>query len=489
MLYCNWFDKDWLNKDLYFMPNWATNDEVFNILEFSFYYLVEKREEMIGRFWWKWYWLLLAKSLQNKPCFREIPFLIPNFHIIPTDFYKFEGENPNIEFDSKQEKYLKQVFDSFSNTPYIAIRSSADIEDIWDKNYSWVFYSWFCSTNDFEHFLEEIKKVLESAWNVRNKEIWMWIVIMEVTWIKHANWDFYPDWWWVMATTNFWDRTTISSEFWLPVWITSWKNSEVITFDLEENWNVLHACIKEWDSCKMYINDEFVLSNWILKKSHNKASLTRLDNNWMVWIFSWDIYKKIVYIWKQLERFFGYSLDIEFAVNNWEIYILQIRKYPNNYTRPNNMELPNLESKEIIFSSWDIFSWLWYLNNIELNFELLRLPFIPWNSEERRMHDNRVLIDALNKLEEKYSWGSYAIYLDRLETFPNIDLRKYPWLKLVTFKSDEERYKLSHTYMMLRESWIPHIIFKDNPDLSRIVRKIWKAFVYLDWNNWLYIYK
>lgn len=736
-----WYYKFKNFKSLNFIPDWATNNEVLNILELSFEFLIANKEELIWKYWWKAFWLILANSLKNKSCFSETSFYIPSFHTIPTNFFQFERKNkvnendlkifewildelnwfwPDTEiseriqnlvinyiwyiwkinnrsyidfwveeedfspliafaqyksnpiiwnenefafhnevwwynyikykdfklsilkqflqnnhnilkyllenltpenlvsqysffidfyseyyncdeyktdekwvyifrnwtrvyidpfidwefkywfidwlkivileflwvtkrktddeiksiddfdirktkiineqrwietdeeaiwflkkedlrkqkdiffwddflinFSREQDNYLKKVFDSFSWIPYIAVRSSADIEDNEYRNYSWVFYSWFCSTTDFNKFKQEVKKVLQSAMNIKDLDVKMWIVVMEASWIEKSIWGFnekafYPDWGWVMATTQFWDRTTISAEFWLPVWITSWKNKEAVTIDFDKEWNPLQACLKEFTTYELIIKNKFVISNWEVAQIYKPETL-KFIWDWIGWIFDEDVYKDLVYIWKQLENIFGYSLDIEFAIyNRCSIHILQIRKFPDNYKRPDVMNTPDLENKSIIVDKSNILSSLWFLNNEKIHFYELNLPFISWHSSDRRHSDNSLIIERLNELEKENNGQPYALVMERIETFPNIDLEKYPWLKLVVFKWNENSYKLSHASMILRELLIPTIIcdFDWFHDLSHICDETtWELIVYLDGNNWGYIYK
>lgn len=397
-----------------------------------------------------------------------------------------------IDFTKEQESYLKKIFDSFSYIPYIAIRSSADIEDAWDRNYSWVFYSGFCSTSDFFNFKQIVKKVLQSAKNVSDINVNMWIVIMEVSWIERRNyyWDlrFYPDWGWVMATTNFWDRVSISAELWLPIWVTSWNNEDSLTLDFNKQGEIIQACIKEYSSHNYYIVENIsCLTDWKVENIIVAKNLTPLNRN-ICWIFDMQTYKKLINIWNNLEEMFWYPLDIEFAVTNWAISILQIRKFPDKYKRPDNMTEPNIDWKKILLEQKDTLATFGYINNERLFLKNITLSYWWWSVGQEREHDNQILINTLNELESNHKWEWYALIINKLNTFPNLNIKNYPWLSLVVFRSDDYNYKLSHAYMMLRELWIPTIICNDDWFVKLHLENEKYANVYIDWSNWVSIY-
>ena len=154
---------------------------------------------------------------------------------------------------------------------------------------------------DFDAFKREVRKVLWSAKEV--EWVTMWIVLMEVPWTERRNNGsrikaFCPDGWGVMATTHFWDRVTISAEFWMPVGITSWKNHESRTIDFDENGGVLQFCLQEYTSCNCQINKKFTLShdgNIIQENAFDR--FTRIDDN-QYGIFDEEIYRRLVAVWK-----------------------------------------------------------------------------------------------------------------------------------------------------------------------------------------------
>ncbi len=457
-------------KDILFIPGCATQREVATVLDLSFEFLRAHEGELVRKYWWKAFWLLLAKSLEREITAPEVVFRVPEFLCIPTSFYTAD-ENKNdsqkntpqesVQFTTKQEVYLAKVFENFAGVPYIAIRSSADREDAWERNYAGVFHTWFCSTTDFDAFKREVKEVLWSAKEV--EWVTMWIVIMEVPWTERQggrSWikAFCPDGWGVMATTHFWDRVTISAEFWMPVGITSWKNHESRTIDFDENGGVLQICLQEYTSCEDRMGG-FVLSKWGI--NHGMMSQLKNIDNERIGIFDKEIYQRLVAVWKRLEKRFGYPLDIEFAVNNGEIFILQVRKFPDDHIRPENMTPPSWEWIRNLLDHKDRLSSFWFLDNESLHFHTILFDEchgMASDFHEARQIKRDMIVNKLRSLEQIRPWTPYALVVDYTEVFPNIHMKEFPWLRLVVMKGNKKKYKLSHAYMMLRELSIPTIM-------------------------------
>jgi hypothetical protein len=399
--------------------------------------------------------------------------------------------NENTNFSPEQIVYLQEVFSQFKEYPFISVRSSANIEDAWEKNYAWSFYTGFCNTVSFEGFLKEVKKVLTSTKNVSDKDVQMWITVMAVLWkVNHKKTQeeinfindiyhdsaigrqialqneekyYYPEWWWVMLTSSFSGRVSISSEFWLPIWITagSWK---WFHHDFHPDWTLVQARIMEFTSCG-YERPEYIM--WFNSKTDSISSignynlraykLQRLSrHNDIYWAFSLDTYQKLVKIWKELENKWGYSLDIEFVVHNWTPYIIQVRPYTDKYKKPEWFEHPNLEWKEIILRNEDINTiyCMWYLNEGSVELKELTLGMTDIWTDTRNYNKSHIFAQLI---EQEQTWNPYVFYLDsHLSVFPEINKSEFPNFKWFIFIWNETSIA-SHISMMLRQNETPTI--------------------------------
>lgn len=513
-------DNHWFKpfKDLTFIPEWATNDCVLNILELSFEFLISYKKELIAKFWWKWFYLILLESLKNSSSFSEIWFEIPKFHLIPTDFYhkKPKGikednlnhngskldQKMNIVFSPSQEKYLRKVFDSFKWVSYISVRSSADIENTWNLNYSWVFYSWFCSTTDFDRFKLEVQKVIASSSALEEDKVNMWIVVMEISWNEKSNWYYYPYWWWVMETSKYWDRTTVSAEPWIAKWITSWESTNPVCIDFDNNWNPIQWIVPEDTSQIVFAEVWFAINNEGIKSIYIYHLKIRLWNSRIMWLFREEFYKKLLYIWKKLEQIFWkinldktpwYSLTLEFSSTDWKtIQIIQLIETIDPFIRPIDMQYPDTENSEVLFQRENIISWLWYINKQNLRYYKCDCNDVRVVKKVTDMNWTRTAVKKylelkLEELEEENNWNWYIIDLWFSPTFPYLDRNKYPWLKWIMIMSiDWNSHTSSHAYTMLRELWIPTIVYDD--ELEHRIKSWESVKVYLDWNNWGCVY-
>lgn len=389
----------------------------------------------------------------------------------------------NMNFSQEQITYLQKIFYKFNSYPFISVRSSANIEDGGDNNNAWTFYTWFCNTSNFDDFLTEIKKVLASSKNSKNKNTKMWITVMAVSWNK--DWDFYyPEWWWVMLTNSFWGRVSISSEFWLPVWITSWT-WKWFHHDFNADWTLAQARIQEYNSNHYYRPEHIIWFNSSTNsiseiKNYNLSAYTLkwLDNyNQIYWAFDIETYEKLVKIWKQLEAKLGYPLDIEFVVHNWKPYIIQLRPYINKYKKPEWFEYPNLEWKEIILDdkSWEAIYCMWYLKEDSLKVVELEPKFTDVWTDTRSPNKRHILYKLL---EQEQIGVPYLVYLERnLSVFPEINKSEFPNFKWFVFLWKQTSIA-SHISMMLRQNEIPTICV----DINNI------NFYLKDWENvWLFI--
>ncbi|MDD5770287.1 MAG: PEP/pyruvate-binding domain-containing protein [Candidatus Gracilibacteria bacterium] len=451
------FKTTYLSSESYILDG-ATNAEVLDILELSFEYLISLKEELVSKFGGKGFGLLLAKALEKRDCFGD-RFYVSQFHLIPTNFYSIQNLNDfsdfgQISFDSIQEKYLTEVFERFSDGEYISVRSSADIEDNGNRNYSGVFYSGFCKTDDFEAFKREIKKVLFSAKNTKPYAN-MGIVVMKVAGKYDEEGGFSPDGGGVMATTNFGDRTTISAEFGLPIGITSSENEDAITTDFDKSGNLLQVCVKDGDSLKVSIKSRFVLKGGKVIKVENTNELEYFKDGRGV--FSEDVYRNLVYIGKIMQEYFGYPLDIEFSIVDGKIILLQIRKFIDKYKKPSNMVPPDLYDKEIVLSPNQIISGLGFFRSYRIKCHRVS------NVHNRNLQSD-LINNAIKKAEAEKLTGGYILDLGSISSFPDLHF-DFSGLKLVLIKT-KGNYKLSHAYMMLRELGIPVLFYNGRLDCS-----------------------
>lgn len=434
--------------------------------------------------------------------------------------------NENTNFSPEQITYLQKVFSKFKNYPFISVRSSANIEDGGDNNNAWIFYTWFCITSNFDDFLNEIKKVLASSKNSKNKNTKMWITVMAVFWkVNHKKSEdeinlinsiyhdspiwrqlalqneeryYYPEWGWVMLTNSFWGRVSISSEFWLPVWITSWT-WKWFHHDFNADWTLAQARIQEYNS-NCYYRPEYIIwfhssTNSISEiRNYNLRAhiLKRLNNsyinNTIYWAFSIETYEKLVKIWKDLEAKLGYPLDIEFVVHDWKPYIIQLRPYINKYKKPEWFEYPDLEWKEIILDdkSWEAIYSMWYLKENSLKVVELEPKFTDVWTDTRSPNKKHIL----NKLIEQEQIGvPYLVYLEsHLSVFPEINKLEFPNFKWFVFLWNQTSIA-SHISMMLRQNEIPTICVDIN-NINFDLKDWENVWVFIDWEkNKFVIYK
>lgn len=462
--------------------------------------------------------------------------------------------NKKLVFSEKQEKFLKVIFEQFSVYEYIAVRSSANVEDWWDYNYPWVFYTWFCNTNDFELFKDEVIKVLESSegqdkikyqekFNL-DEDVFMWIEIMAVHWEYHEHltsdspdisfhyWSagfemkkknsdneilFYPDWWWVLNTDDLWDDWFMVVKWvkWMPTSITS-NNDQNITVHLEkwtwkilayENmpWNFDYYC-QTWISwlsidSKIKYHIELVQSMTSMDRHNIKDNmcyneLKNSDNCSKFLPFSLSDYENLAALYPLLKEKLWFDLELEFTIQDNEIYIIQSRKSTSNFNRPKNLVKPNELIHENLLLDSDIESSMWYIDNENLDLFNISLSHLLDLSnkivEEGYVETQRFwkpgredwvleIIDNINK--KNISW--YMILFDWLSDFPLINRDNYPNLRCII--TNWVKWLWTHALMRIREAWIPVIFLKNSSKFNRNI-KDWKYNVYLDGNKDAMIY-
>ncbi len=436
-----------------------------------------------------------------------------------------------IVLSKQEEAYLKEIFDRFSNSKYLAIRSSADVEDGWKNNYPWIFYTWFCRASDFETFKSEIIKVLKSyKWKkvkAYQQQMWlsdnilMWIVIMDIPWDKYndiwfdepitdfVSWPvylperkekwineelYYPDWWWVITADNLSDDTFIRIKWvkWMPTTVTSDTNQAIIVDIRKWNWKILWYENQPWNYC-YYIQTWVAWLNkkWKIKYHleviHENEDLPKWDiKQYMCYnelneasdytgcnflSFSLEQYKRLSEIYSKLEQKYWSQLELEFVVHNNEVYIIQSRKVLSNFIKPNNIIKPQEEFiNELILWKENIASSMWYINNEEL--DVCYFFSSVWAD----------LYDKMDKMEEKSDW--YFIVLDWFSWVLSIRKDRFSNLKCVVVKWF--KWLWTHALMILREAWIPVISVNKETRLS-VLR--WKYKVYVNGSNWAMIYR
>ncbi len=455
----------------------------------------------------------------------------------------FLGDINEVILKPEEEEYLKEIFDKFSNSKFIAIRSSANVEDWWKYNYPGIFYTWFCATDDFESFKLEVIKVLESSKSEKvddyqkqrnlDDEVIMWIVVMDVEWEKYNDiwfdkpisnflewpvylpmrkkeWSveklFYPDGGWVVTADDLVDDSFIRIKWvkWMPTSVTSTTNQEIVADVQKDNWKILGYENQPWDfnyykqtwvaginsEWKIRYHLEALYESDVLREWGIKVNMCYDDFNNSGWLkninflpFSQDQYKKIACIYTALEHKYWNSLELEFVVNNWDIYILQSRKTISNFVKPDNIKRPNEQLVwEVLLWKNDIISSMWYIDNEEIDI----ISIEPIRTEEhgltiKSLDDNSIYKQMIELEKRANNW--YFITIEKLMSFPEIhknDFSNLRWIAISWFK-----WLWTHALMIIRECWIP-VIFCD---IDSNLKISWKHKVYIEGNKWAMIYK
>lgn len=463
------------------------NQDVVNLLSHTTDYLIENREKLSQKYGWKTYGILLAQSMG---------YNVPQFFPIPTDFwlpsfenYQIENSDEGFVFNLEQIEYLEKIFSKFSDHIFISVRSSANIEDMYSSwiSTSWAFYTWFSDTKDFDNFLLEVKKVLLSKKNVYLSKVDMWVLIMAVTWEKQYDSWFAPDWSWIIRGR--WnDFVQVTSQFWLPVWVTSWK-AWCITNMFDKSWE-LNNRIKTthqqvWFDLSHMSRNDYIYSNWILSDNYKRATcLSRRNSiNNSFWNFDLYLYQKLVKILNEIEDKIWISVEIEFVVHDNIIYVIQIKPIISSNTKPKGFsDTPN---KGILYWADMYREVLWFY---DWECELYDLDCVRFNHRwfwSSNLSSNiEIFSNHLNDLEKRRK--DYFIYINWLDHYWNFlswtNLRNYTHMKWVICKVD----KYSHMIPWIIELWLPVIFLYDRFD-EYIYE--WRKYIYINQEKWTFAIK
>ena len=194
---------------------------------------------------------------------KNLLFLLENSNeIIIPEFLVF---NPWEDF-GEIEIFLEKI------NWKVAVRSDSKFEDWENNSWAWVFETIL----NVENNLEEIKKAIEKIWQDSIEKVWEKIPVIIMEMVED------PDIAWVC--------------FWIDSRNQD-KNHYTINF---VNW--LWNQVVDWD---------------------NKTKTRIINKNYD---FTNDIFSNLIKTVKEIEKVFWTDLlDIEFAIKNWKVYILQVR--------------------------------------------------------------------------------------------------------------------------------------------------------------------
>jgi pyruvate,water dikinase len=222
-------------------------------------------------------------------------FPVPEGFVITTEFFNlFSEENKPIEFSERDIKTINQYIDKYNSHGLVAVRSSASVEDSSSQSYAGQFDSFLNVEKD--NVPEAVKKCWHSAHNIRaqryargkNTNLKMAVIVQKMIMPEVSG---------VAFSVN-------------PV--TGNKDSMVIESVLGSNELLVQGAITP----DLYIvgSDFTILDKKIVPQ--NKNYQQKLSDDQIV---------EIARLVADVKDFFNVEVDVEWAIENGKLFILQSR--------------------------------------------------------------------------------------------------------------------------------------------------------------------
>lgn len=222
-------------------------------------------------------------------------FRVPEGFVITTEFFKFFSEkNKPIEFSDQDIKTINQYVDECSPRGFVAVRSSASVEDSNSQSYAGQFDSFL--NVEKSDVLEAVKKCWHSMGNIRaqqyargkNTNLKMAVIVQKMITPEVAG---------VAFSAN-------------PVTID--KDSIVIEAVLGSNELLVQGAITP----DLYIvgKDFTILDKKIVPQAENHQQKLSADQ-----------IIEIARLVADVRRIFNIEVDVEWAIENGKLFILQSR--------------------------------------------------------------------------------------------------------------------------------------------------------------------
>ena len=388
--------------------------------------------------WWKWasLWEMINAWLP-----------IPNGFVLTTNAYWKQS--------TERENDVLQAFDKL-DTKFVAVRSSWTKEDWVDDSFAWQFDTYLFVTR--ENLIEKIKECHDSVNSERiisycdykwidRKSIKIAVVVQKMVNSDSA---------WVCFTVNpvSQDHDEIMIDAWFWVWeaVVSWMITPDNYIVNKKTWEIKKNISRQ--AKKLALSDK----SWtkevdipVNEQSNQKLS----DEN----------IKKLAELAVKIENHYWKPMDTEWAIENWELFMLQARpittlnemsvettleKYDFfvNWTSDSDKRLIIEYINKIINNHnyiefqwwisnmcfWDLCYWLykerldkeyWYMTAID-NPYLLIMKWLIWTSFNITIDIARAVYHSCESIYESKNYKDYMKYRDEaINLYKNFDINKY----------------------------------------------------------------
>ena len=284
--------------------------------------------------WWKWasLWEMMNAWLP-----------IPNGFVLTTNAYWKDSK--------ERENDVLQAFDEL-DTKFVAVRSSWTKEDWVDDSFAWQFDTYLFVTR--ENLIEKIKECHDSVNSERIISYcnYKWIdrksIKVAVAIQKMVN----SDSAWVCFTVNpvsqNYNEIMIDAWFWVWEAVVSWMITPDNYIVNKKTWEIKKNISQQ--AKKLVLSDKW----WT-----EEVEITEVEQNEQK--LSDENIKKLSELAVKIENHYWKPMDTEWAVENWELFMLQARPITtisNNENCETIYEFFNAESDSSLLSLCMQFKWV-----------------------------------------------------------------------------------------------------------------------------------